>query len=154
MGGGGADALGSPTVLRASSWPSLSRLTGLTVTALPASAAPVLSITPITWNVVGLDSNNVNSGPATFASGARVCNTGDAVATNVASTFVWDSANAFITTTGLTTHSVPSLAAGACTDFYYNLVVTRTASAYNTARSVPHHRDGQRSRDRQHPHTS
>ena len=48
-----------------------------------AWAAPVLTITPITWNVVGLDSNNVNAGSNMFASGARVCNTGSTAATNV-----------------------------------------------------------------------
>ena len=29
-----------------------------------------------TWNVIGLDSNNVNVGPNRFPVGARVCNTG------------------------------------------------------------------------------
>ncbi|KAF0109496.1 MAG: hypothetical protein FD147_2230 [Chloroflexi bacterium] len=35
-------------------------------------AAPSLTITPLTWNVIGLDSNNVNVGPNTFPVGARV----------------------------------------------------------------------------------
>ena len=52
-------------------------------TSLPAnvaSAAPAgasLSITPISWGVVGLDSNDVTDGPDTYMIGARVCNTGD-----------------------------------------------------------------------------
>ena len=66
-----------------------------------ASAAAVLTITPLTWNIVGLDSNNVNVGPNNFPVGARVCNTGDAVATNVVSNFVWDSADPFINLPGL-----------------------------------------------------
>jgi 3D (Asp-Asp-Asp) domain-containing protein len=33
-----------------------------------------LTITPVTWNVVGLDSNNVAVGPNVFPLGARVCN--------------------------------------------------------------------------------
>src|SRR6185436_13833756 len=91
----------------------------LLVTAVPASAAPALSITPITWNVVGLDSNKpLIEGPDTFASGARV----------------WDTSNAYINTSGLTTLSVTSLAAGACTDFYYNIVITRSALAYGQTR--------------------
>src|SRR5687768_8826178 len=61
-----------------------------------ASAAPILTISPLTWNIVGLDSNNVNVGPNNFPVGARVCNTGDAVATNVTSSFVWDSADPYI----------------------------------------------------------
>src|SRR5689334_18691046 len=44
----------------------------------PVFAAASLSITPITWNIIGLDSNNVNVGPNHFPVGARVCNTGDA----------------------------------------------------------------------------
>ena len=52
-------------------------------------AAANLTITPLTWNVVGLDSNNVNVGPNNFPVGARVCNTGDTPAFNVGSTFNW-----------------------------------------------------------------
>jgi len=37
-----------------------------------ASAAAVLTITPLTWNIIGLDSNNVNVGPNNFPVGARV----------------------------------------------------------------------------------
>ena len=101
-----------------------------------ASAATTLTVTPITWNIIGLDSNNVNVGPNQFPVGARVCNIGAAVATNVVATFVWDSTNALInnrpgTNTSL---SVSSLAIGACTDFYFEVEVTRNASAYNTTR--------------------
>src|SRR5688572_17853481 len=92
-----------------------------------ANAAPVLTIAPITWNVIGLDSNNVSVGPDTFPVGARVCNTGDATATNVASSFVWDSANSLINLSGAGTLSAASLSAGACTDFYYSVVVTRNS---------------------------
>ncbi|MBI3913570.1 MAG: hypothetical protein HY327_05220, partial [Chloroflexi bacterium] len=98
------------------------------------AAAPVLTITPITWNVIGLDSNDVTVGPNTFMVGARVCNTGDTTATNVVSNFVFDSANSFIALNGASSLSVATLAAGACTDFYYNVVVTRDVSAYDTTR--------------------
>jgi uncharacterized repeat protein (TIGR01451 family) len=105
----------------------------------PAFAAASLSIAPLTWNIIGLDSNNVNVGPNHFPVGARVCNTGDAPATNVTSTFVWDSANAFInlrpgTLTDFSGSPVPSLAPGICHDFYYEVEVTRNASAYDTTR--------------------
>ncbi len=36
------------------------------------SAQAQLTIKPTTWNVIGLDSNNVNTGPDTFQVGARV----------------------------------------------------------------------------------
>ena len=100
----------------------------------PASAAAALSITPVTWNVIGLDSNNVNSGPNEFLSGARICNTGDVAATNVVATYVWDTTNANVNLSGATTRTKSSLAASACFDAYFNIVVTRTSAAYNTAR--------------------
>ena len=46
---------------------------------VPAAAAASLTIEPITWNVIGLDSNDVTSGPNQFLVGARICNTGAAV---------------------------------------------------------------------------
>ena len=101
-----------------------------------ASAAASLTIEPLTWNVIGLDSNNVNVGPNHYPVGARVCNNGDSAATDVTAALVWDSANAFVDFRPGTdsTLSVPSLAASACTDFYFEVQVTRTASAYNTTR--------------------
>jgi len=59
-------------------------------------ADAILTIEPITWNVVGLDSNNVTVGPNTFPVGVRVCNSGDDPATNVIADFVWDSSDAYI----------------------------------------------------------
>lgn len=102
----------------------------------PIFAATTLTVTPITWNVIGLDSNNVNVGPNRFPVGARVCNTGSAAASNVTATLVWDSSNSYIDIRPGTNNSlsVPSLAIGACTDFYFEVEVTRTASAYNTTR--------------------
>jgi hypothetical protein len=105
-------------------------------------AAPSLTITPITWNVVGLDSNDVNVGPNNFPVGARVCNTGDTAATNVTPTFVWDTTDVYINlrpgsygTAGNPYPAVASLSPGACTDFYYEVQITRNSSAYNhTAR--------------------
>ena len=40
-------------------------------------AAAALTIAPLTWNVVGLDSTNVANGPNGYLVGAHVCNTGD-----------------------------------------------------------------------------
>src|SRR5688572_28793906 len=62
----------------------------------PTLLAGSLAITPISWGSVGLDSNDVTAGPNVFPVGARVCNTGDQTATNLQSSFVWDSANAQI----------------------------------------------------------
>jgi len=38
---------------------------GLVIPAAPAQAQPKLMIQPLTWNVVGLDSNDANVGPTT-----------------------------------------------------------------------------------------
>ncbi len=93
-----------------------------------------LTVTPTTWNVIGLDSNNPNTGPDTFQVGARVCNTGGSAVTNIAGTFVWDSTNAYINLNGASVDTASSLAAGACFDFYYPIIVTRTSLAYDTMR--------------------
>jgi uncharacterized repeat protein (TIGR01451 family) len=107
---------------------------------VPALAQPILTITPITWNVLGLDSNDVTVGPNNFPVGARVCNTGDAPAFNVSSTFVWDSSDTYINLrpgskssyTGA--DAVASLAASSCHDFYYEVQITRDAAAYDNTR--------------------
>lgn len=97
---------------------------------------PVLTITPITWGVVGLDSNNVNDGPNLFPVGARVCNTGTTAATNVVSSFVWTSANVNINlrTGSVSSLTLPTLNAGSCTDSYFEIQINRIAAAYNTTR--------------------
>ncbi|MEO7918524.1 MAG: hypothetical protein ABIT01_03620, partial [Thermoanaerobaculia bacterium] len=96
-----------------------------------------LTVTPITWNVIGLDSNNVNTGPNQFPVGIRVTNTGPGAATNITATFVWDTANANINlrTGSLNPITFASLASGASRDFYFEVVVTRTVAAYNTTRN-------------------
>ncbi len=98
------------------------------------SAYAGLTVAPTSWNVVGLDSNNQNSGPDTFQVGARVCNTGGAAVSNIAGDFVWDSSNIFINLSGATTVNVSALAAGACIDLYYPVTVSRTSAAFDTTR--------------------
>src|SRR5262245_9098639 len=97
-----------------------------------------LTVTPITWNVVGLDSNNVNVGPNNFPVGARVCNTSTAseTLTNIIADFVWDDGLASHPYINLRSGSqdpitAASLAPGACTDFYFEVTITRNAAAYN-----------------------
>ncbi len=119
-------------------------LMALPWTAPPASVqaaiTTTLSVTPITWNVIGLDSNNVNVGPNVFPVGVKVCNTGGLAATNVSSNFLWDSSNDKIgllsgslsAFTGI--HAISSLAAGSCSYFYYEVAISRDKTAYDTAR--------------------
>jgi uncharacterized repeat protein (TIGR01451 family) len=115
----------------------LGALVALTpVASRPAAAAVDLTVTPITWDVVGLDSNTPASGPFRFPVGARVCSTGGSTATGVTADFSWDSANANIALRpgSLGTLDIGSLAAGECADAYFEAEVTRTAAAFDTAR--------------------
>lgn len=101
-----------------------------------SSAAAALSVTPITWNIIGLDSNTPSTGPNRFPVGARVCNTGSTTLGSVTAQFVWDSANANINlrTGSLSSVQLGSLAPASCADAYFEAEVTRTAAAYNTTR--------------------
>ena len=101
---------------------------------LPQTAFAALTIAKSSWNVIGLDSNNVNSGPNTFPVAAVVCNTGPSDATNLTTTFVWDSSNALLNLTGPATVNRGTLPAGSCVHAYYFVVVTRSATAYATTR--------------------
>jgi len=104
-----------------------------------------LTIEPITWDVIGLDSNLVTAGPQDFPVGARVCNTEASAVADVTSAFAWDSSDAYIDFMpgSLTEYTVANgraiatLAAGACTDFYYNVRIDRDSAAYNP---TPHAR--------------
>ncbi len=93
-----------------------------------------ITVTPVTWNVVGLDSNNTSTGPDTFQIGARVRNTGATAITNVTGNFIWDSTNAYVNLSGPSTINVGTLAAGASLDIYFSVVITRTSAAYDTKR--------------------
>ncbi|MGR0482687.1 MAG: DUF7933 domain-containing protein [Candidatus Electronema sp. V4] len=101
-----------------------------------AFAAADLTVTPITWDVIGLDSNNVNVGPQDFPIGVRVCNNGDALAINLQAAFSWDSANSYIDNRLGTSPTLTEtdLAPGKCTDFYFEVEVTRNAAAYDSKR--------------------
>ena len=109
-----------------------------------ADAAAVLTVTPLTWGTIGLDSNDVTVGPNRFPVGARICNTGTTAATNVVATWNWDpnSVNPYLNirpgTYGVSGNAslpaVPTLAPGACTDAYFEVEVTRNPAAYDTTR--------------------
>ena len=115
----------------------------LAYAAPPANAAPILTVEPIAWDVVGLDSNGAADpdGPNKYPVGARVCNVGDAVANNVTADFVWDSVNVYVDLVQDSPSSltVATLAAGDCVttgiaDFYFNIEVAHDAAAFDTTR--------------------
>ena len=102
-----------------------------------AGAQPVLTKTKrLTWDVIGLDSNNLATGPDTFVVGQRVCNTGDLDATGVAAALVWQTANANIDFApgSPSTISIGTLAPAECYDAYFNIRVSRAAASRNSAR--------------------
>ena len=111
------------------------RLGALAVAVLvPGLASAALTITPLTWNVVGLDSNNPLAGPKDFPVGARVCSS--IPTTDVHVTWFWDSVNANINLRpgSLSALTIPSIALGTCVDAYFEVEVTQVAAAYDTAR--------------------
>lgn len=99
-----------------------------------SGAQAALTASPITWNIIGLDSNSPTSGPRHFPVGARICS--NVATSNVAVNFVWDSANANINlrSGSQSSLSIPSIAAGTCRDAYFEAEVTQTAAAYGTSR--------------------
>jgi uncharacterized repeat protein (TIGR01451 family) len=103
-----------------------------------AAGTASLSITPISWNVVGLDSNSPSTGPNRFPVGARVCNTGTAPSGTITANFVWDSSNSyiFLRAGSLATVQFGTLAAGTCADAYFEAEVDKNAGSapYNTTR--------------------
>lgn len=99
-----------------------------------ATAAPVLAITPITWNTLGLD-ENPNAGPDIFPVGARVCNSGNATAMNVAAVFHWDSPNALIKLSGSNTYNLASLPAGQCRDIYFFVALIPDIAVFDSTRA-------------------
>ncbi|MBI5675510.1 MAG: DUF11 domain-containing protein, partial [Nitrospirae bacterium] len=103
---------------------------------ISAHADVNLTATPLTWNIIGLDSNSPLTGPNRFPVGARVCNTGSSVAGNVTADFVWDSVNAgiYLRPGSLASISIGSIAAGSCYDAYFEVEVDKAAAPYDTFR--------------------
>jgi uncharacterized repeat protein (TIGR01451 family) len=99
-----------------------------------APAKATLNVGPITWNVVGLDSNSPTAGPKDFPVGVRVCS--NVATTNVSVVWIWDSSNANINLRpgSLSTITIPSIAAGGCADAYFEAEVTQVSAAYDTTR--------------------
>ena len=104
------------------------------VSPVPALAAPGdFTISPIGWNVVGLDSNKVMTGPNVFSVGVRVCNTTGALLSGSA-TWVWESANAYVSLASSATRSW-DVNGGDCRSLYWTVEVARDSAAYFTSRN-------------------
>ncbi len=99
---------------------------------------PTLCIDPVSWNVIGLDSNKAvpptNDGPDTFMVGSRVCNKGATTLTNVLATYnTVGAVNPYINLADNSTLSVPEIRPGRCEDFYFNGKISRVTAAYFTS---------------------
>ena len=135
---------------RAAAWPGSSRacaalipllVSGFVLWSSAAAQAVTLTVTPITWNTIGLDSNSPTSGPYRFPVAVRVCNTGGS-ATTVTVTYVWDDglgvfwgdpgADAYINLrTGSNDQLTLSFGGNGCQDAYFEAEVNQVAAAYN-----------------------
>jgi len=115
-------------------------LFGTTASTSGATAGP-LTVQWITWSVVGLDSNNHNSGPDTFPRGFRICNTGSDAVSGVSETWYWGTGSPGVTADGAfnapanntALTSIGTLAGGACSDVFTDVVVKRSGG--NTVRT-------------------
>ncbi len=94
-----------------------------------AAMAASITATPLTWNIVGLDSNNPATGPNRFPVGTRICNTGNASTGIVTATYIWDSTNAYIAlrSGSLSTINVGPITAGSCADAYFEVDIDKTS---------------------------
>jgi hypothetical protein len=112
----------------------------------PAQAATALTLTPITWNVIGLDSNNPSVGPNNFPVGVRTCNPFSNIVTftDVEADFVWLTGGTQTTDTyiclrpGSLDPIQPSpqidLVPGGCYDFYFEVEIERNSISYDETR--------------------
>jgi uncharacterized repeat protein (TIGR01451 family) len=105
-----------------------------------AHAAVTLTVSPITWNIIGLDSNSPTSGPYRFPVGARVCNSSGGTTTATVN-FVWDdgldaySGHSYINLrTGSLSSTTLSFTGNGCQDAYFEAEVARVSGAYNKTR--------------------
>lgn len=99
---------------------------------------PTLCIDPISWNIIGLDSNKAvppnNDGPDTFMVGARACNKGAATLTSVTATYnTVGAVNPNINLADNSTLTVDEIRPGRCEDFYFNGQISRVNAAYFTS---------------------
>ena len=121
--------------IRAAFFAAVMAVSAVVAVAPPAAAAASLTITPTTWDIVGLDSNKPavgNGRPNEFPVGAKVCNTGDTAATSVQAAFAWTTSNSNLTLANAsTTRTVGTLAAGSCAHVTYNVLVNRNQQSFN-----------------------
>lgn len=116
----------------------------LLATSPPAFAATTLSAEIVSWQVIGLDSNDpTGSPPEVFLVQAKVTNTGAEPATNASATLTLGTLSpnpcdpeACITLISPATYELGDLAAGATANAFWSVRVARTAAAFDTSTPV------------------
>ncbi|HET6794575.1 MAG TPA: DUF11 domain-containing protein, partial [Acidimicrobiales bacterium] len=100
--------------------------------AAPAAAAETASVAPLSWDVIGLDSNRPQkSTPHVFPVAARFCNTGAALTGAYAQLSLTASGNSStIDYSGPSTGPTLNLAAGACTDAFFHVQVNQSSQSF------------------------
>jgi len=109
----------------------------LFLSAASIQAAAVLTIdpAPVTWNTVGLDSNNQTVGPQDYPVGIRVLNTGTTDSGPVSAAFQFTSANANINLLDQASVTTTTIPANDYIDFYFTVRLNRTAAVFDTSRA-------------------
>ena len=109
-------------------------------------ASPPITVTPITWNVIGLDSNRPAEGPYEFPVGVRACNPNTNVVTfsDVEADFVWLDGGTSEDDTyiklrpGSLDPIQPApqidLTPGNCYDFYFEVELNQIAGSFDQTR--------------------
>jgi uncharacterized repeat protein (TIGR01451 family) len=103
---------------------------------LPITNAGTLQLVKGSWDVIGLDHNNVNDGPNQYVIQIHVTNSAGTTAHSVTGTLTWTSANMYIdlAPNESAAKSLEDIATGATVDLFYLVEITRDAGAYNTTR--------------------
>ncbi|MBU7038914.1 MAG: DUF11 domain-containing protein, partial [Theionarchaea archaeon] len=103
---------------------------------LPITNAGTLQLVKGSWDIMGLDHNNVNDGPNQYVIQIHVTNSAGSTAHSVTGSLTWTSSNTFINLAPneSATKSLGDIATGVTVDLFYLIEITRNASAYNTTR--------------------
>ena len=96
-----------------------------------------LNLTKGSWDIIGLDHNNVNVGPNQYLIQIRVRNDALTTATNVTANLTFTSTNPYIYLAANETASkyLGDIAPGATVDVFYLVEVSRSSLAYLTSRN-------------------
>jgi uncharacterized repeat protein (TIGR01451 family) len=96
-----------------------------------------LALTKGSWDIIGLDHNNVNQGPNQYVIQIHVTNNALTTANNVAGTLAWTTTNPYVYLAPGQSPTVflGDLAPGETRDIFYLVEVARNSNAYDTTRN-------------------